>query len=404
MAMKIKNIELAAERICQAVLRGEQIIIFADSDLDGVASATLMKETIDNLVSVLPEKNKKEYPDVLAFFPDRHNEGYGLNDKALIFIKTKKILNFKPALLITLDCGITNYAEIESAKQSGFDVIIIDHHIPIGGQLPKADIIVDPKQPEDNFPFKEYCNTGLTFKLSQEILGDKMSSLLKESFLQLTALATISDMMIEEDENKDFILQGLANIEKSQRPALRALVEILGPQNFNSTRDLVSKMNGILNSSLMDDHVMLVYKYLIESNFEKAKIMANQFIEEHETRQREIISLTENIKYQLGDSPLDLIIFIGSPQYNIEYLGSVASRLANYYNKPVFLYEQHDEYSRGTVRVPKGCDAVKAMESCSYLLQTFGGHPAAAGFTVANENLEKFKEELIKYFSKISWQ
>jgi len=176
--------------------------------------------------------------------------------------------------------------------------------------LPKADIIVDPKQPEDNFPFKEYCNTGLTFKLSQEILGDKMSSLLKESFLQLTALATISDMMIEEDENKDFILQGLANIEKSQRPALRALVEILGPQNFNSTRDLVSKMNGILNSSLMDDHVMLVYKYLIESNFEKAKIMANQFIEEHETRQREIISLTENIKYQLGDSPLDLIILL----------------------------------------------------------------------------------------------
>jgi len=176
-----------------------------------------------------------------------------------------------PALLITLDCGITNYAEIESAKQSGFDVIIIDHHIPIGGQLPKADIIVDPKQPEDNFPFKEYCNTGLTFKLSQEILGDKMSSLLKESFLQLTALATISDMMIEEDENKDFILQGLANIEKSQRPALRALVEILGPQNFNSTRDLVSKMNGILNSSLMDDHVMLVYKYLIESNLKKLK-------------------------------------------------------------------------------------------------------------------------------------
>lgn len=400
--MKIKNLDLAAERIRQAVNNGEQIVLFADSDLDGMASAVIIKETIDNLVSALPPQNKKNYPATLAFFPDRRNEGYGLNDKALSFIKAKRDSETRKTLLITLDCGITNYAEIQDAKQSGFDVIVVDHHMPVGGQLPGANIIVDPKQLGDDFPFKEYCNAGLAFKLAKEALQEKLPFLLRESLLQLTALATISDMMIEEDENQDFILEGLANLENSERPALKALIEILGPSNFTSTRDMVSKINGVLNSSLMEEHVMLVYNCLIEPNLEVAKSMVGKFIIEHENRQREIVSLTDNLKYTIGDYPPDIMIFEGSSQYNIEFLGAVASRLVNYYNKPVFLYQKYNEFSRGTVRVPKGYDAVKAMESSGSLLRTFGGHPAAAGFTVVNENIEKFKEGLLKYFNNLS--
>ncbi|MFA5009147.1 MAG: DHH family phosphoesterase [Candidatus Paceibacterota bacterium] len=402
--MKIKNIEEAAKRIKSAVEAGEQIIIFADSDMDGVSSAVILKETIDNLISSLSLKDKEKYPAVPAFFPDRKNEGYGLNEKALEFIKEK----FNPkgkekaGLLITLDCGITNFEEIKNAREFGFEVIIIDHHTPVSGQLPEADLIVDPKQPEDNFLFKEYCNAGLVFKLAVEILKEKMSGMLREVLLELTALATIADMMIEEDENRDFIFEGLINIEKSNRPSLRALVEVLGKDSFPSKRDLVSKINGILNSSKMENHVMLVYAYLIEPDFEKAKKMAKEFIAEHENRQKEIISLTDNLKYIIGEDNLLPVIFQGSSQYNIEFLGAVASRLTNYYNKPVFLYQKYNDFSRGTVRLPKGLNAVKAMESCKNLLRTFGGHPAAAGFTVKNENLELFREALFKYFHNLN--
>lgn len=398
--MKIKNIELVAERIIQSVEKGEQVIIFGDSDLDGVASSVILKETIDNLISALPLKVKKNYPSVKAFFPDRKNEGYGLNNIALAFIKE----NYSSGLLIALDCGITNFEEIKDAKLSGFDVIIVDHHTPIGGKLPEADIIMDPKQPGDNFPFKEYCNAGLCFKLAEEILKEKMSPMLRESLLELTALATISDMMIEEDENHDFIFEGLANIESSERPAIGALVNILGKSNFNSTRDLVYRVNGILNSSKMENHVALIYLYLIEPDINNAQKMAKAFIDEHENRQREIISLTDNLKITIGQNYMLPIIFEGSPQYNIEFLGAVASRISNYYNKPVFLYQKYEDFSRGTVRLPKEFNAVKAMESCAGLLRTFGGHPAAAGFTVMNENLEKFKDCLFKYFHNLNLQ
>ncbi|MFA5013024.1 MAG: DHH family phosphoesterase [Candidatus Paceibacterota bacterium] len=402
--MKLKNIDLAAERIRQSVERGEQVVIFGDSDLDGVASVVIVKETIDNLVSLLSNKEKEDYPPIFPCFPDRRNEGYGLNNKALAFIKSQiNLTSGKKCLLITLDCGITNYDEVLDAKNSGFDVIIVDHHLPIGGRLPEADIVVDPKQPGDEFLFKEYCNAGLAFKLSQEILGDTMSPLLRESLLELTALATIADMMIEEDENRDFIFEGLATVELSSRPALKALIELLKKdEQFNSTRDLASRINGVLNSSKMENHVVLPYYYLVESDLKKAKRMARELIDEHENRQREIFSLTENIKYKLSEEPGTPIIFDGSSDWSIEFLGAVASRLSNYYDKPVFLYEKYADFSRGTVRVPKRYDAVKAMETCKDLLKTFGGHPAAAGFTVPNGNVEKFKECLLTYFNNLN--
>ena len=381
--MKIKNIEKASERIKKAVENDEQIIIFADSDLDGAASATILKETIDNL----------NYSKTKVLFPDRRKEGYGLNKDVLEIITSE----FKKGLLITLDCGITNYEEIKIARQKGFNVIIVDHHKEVGDRVPEADIIVNPKQKTDDYPFKEYANAGITFLLSEEILGKNMSSLLRESFLELTALATISDMMIEIEDNKEFIIQGLSSIERSERPALKAIMSFL--RKFNSKRDMISKINSILNSAKIKDHVIASYLLLTESNLEKAKIIAKDLIEETESKHREINALTDEIKNKFLNNPLK-IIFDGSSKWEIEYLGSVASRLCNYFDKPVFIYQKYDQLSRGTVRVPKKHDAVKAMEKCSELLKTFGGHAPAAGFTIKNENIQKFEQCLLEYFEK----
>jgi len=382
--MKIKNIEKAARRIIKAVNQKETIIIYGDSDLDGISSMVILKETIDNI---------SRFNNVLAFSPIR-NEGHGLNFQALDFIKSKA----NSGLIITLDCGITNFEEIKEAEESGFSVIVIDHHRPLGN-VPKADIVVAPKQKGDETTFKEYANVGLTFKLAKEILKEKMSPMLEQSFLELVALGTISDMMIEEGENKEWIEKGLESIQMSQRPAIRAIFSILNPMDFSSKRDMVSKVNSALNSSSIDGHIHKVYLFLLESDFDKALETAKNLIEESNIKQKEVASLTDELieKILKEDSS---IIFEGSYAWKEEYLGAVASRLSNHFNKPVFLYKKRGKISRGTVRMPKGMDAVKAMDSCKKLLITFGGHAPAAGFTVDNSNLDKFKKCLKNYFEK----
>ena len=381
--MKIKNIEKLAERIKEAIKNGEQIIIYGDSDLDGISSMIILKETIDNIKSI---------PNLLAFSPDR-NEGHGLNKQALDFIKTKA----SSGLIITLDCGITNFEEIKEAKNSGFSVLIVDHHKTLGKVPEDAEIVVDPKQEGDNFPFKEYANVGITFKLAEEILGDNFSPMLKKSFLELVALGTISDMMIEEDENTSFIEEGLKGIEISQRPAIRAIFSILDPMNFTSKRDMISKVNSALNSAVINDYIPKTYLFLMESDFDKAVLIAEELMEESNKKQREVSSLTEELIDKISKEDKNLI-FEGSYFWKGEYLGAIASRLCNYFDKPVFLYKKGEETSRGTVRVPKGVDAVKAMEECKEHLMMFGGHPAAAGFTIDNKNLDLFESCLKKYF------
>ncbi|MFA5729716.1 MAG: DHH family phosphoesterase [Candidatus Paceibacterota bacterium] len=393
--LKIKNIDKAAERIRKAVLNNEQIIIYGDSDLDGISSMVIVKESIDNLISLLAKEKKESFPTVLAFSPERKTEGYGLNETALAFIKSK----VNKGLIVTLDCGITNFKEIEDAKNSGFAVVVIDHHKAIGGIPEAAEIVVDPKQPDDDYPFKEYANVGIAFKLSEELLGDKLSPMLRDSFLELTALATISDMMPEVGENEEWIKEGLEKIEYSQRPAIRAIFSILNPMDFGSKRDMVSKINSALNSASIENHIPKPYLFLIESDFDKTKIIAQELFEESQQKQREIAVMVNDLIEKISMSNNSSIIFEGSHIWEPEFLGAVASRLCNYFEKPVFLYKKGEEFSRGTVRVPKGMDAVQAMESCKELLVMFGGHPPAAGFTVKNSNIFKFEEGLKKYFN-----
>ncbi|MDD4358328.1 MAG: DHH family phosphoesterase [Candidatus Pacebacteria bacterium] len=387
---KIRNIELAAARIKKAVLDEEQIAIYGDSDMDGVASVTILEEAVCNLASLL----KKKIPKIIIAFPDRDKEGYGLNERALAFLNKKK--GNKKSLLITLDCGITNVKEVEEARKMGFEVIIVDHH-KVLDEVPEADIIVDPKHPLDDCYFKEYANAGLTFKLVEEILGDQMSSYLRSTFIELVMLATIADMMAEEEENQKWIYEGLLNINKSQRPAILAFMEILGP--MNSKREFVNRIISVFNTVKMKDHRVITYDFIRTNNFEEAKEKVKEFLQDAEDRQNEIRALTENLKEELKND-LSNVVFKGSRDYRADYLGAVASRLVGFLGKPVFLYAQKKDLSRGTVRVPKGIDAVKAMDSCKEVLMMYGGHAPAAGFTVKNENLEKFKDCLIKYFGK----
>ena len=208
---KIKNIEKAAERIKKAVQNNERIILYGDSDLDGISSVVLLEEAIKNLGGKID----------CAYFPDREKNGYGINTHALELLKDRA-----PALFVTLDLGIGNVKEVEMANKMGFEVIIVDHHETLDG-VPEASIIVDPKQPDDPYTFKGLANVGVTYNLCFEMLGDKVSESLKNSFAELAALGTIADMVPQVEQNKKIIERGLDSLRNSFRPGIRVFFELL---------------------------------------------------------------------------------------------------------------------------------------------------------------------------------
>ena len=389
MVVEIKNLKKAADRILKAIKSKEKIILYGDSDLDGITSVVILEETINNLGGEITS----------IYFSNREDDGYGINKKSLDILK-----NIAPALIIALDLGIGNFEEVKLAKKLGFEVIIIDHH-EILDKIPDASIIVDPKQKEDKYSFKGFANVGIVFKLSQTLLGKNFSENLKSSFLELTALGTIADMMPETDENEFFIREGLQSLENTFRPGLKAFFEVFkaspGGDIFgNSTRFIAQRIISVLNAGERVDHLNETYLLLTSPLTETVKDLVETLLEKNRQRQKRIKEIIEEVEEKILNKSEEPIVFEGYSFWPLVLAGTVASRICQRYEKPVFIFKKGKEESCGSVRNPKGMNSVEVMKSCSDLLINFGGHPQASGFRIKNENLEKFKEYLIKYFKK----
>ncbi len=381
--MEIKNLKKAADRILKAVKNKERIVIYGDADLDGVTSVIILKECLKNL--------GKEVAEI--YFPDRENDGYGINEKGLFYLK-----KHSPGLFLALDCGIGNFKEIELAKKLGFKTVIIDHH-EILDKLPKADIIVDPKQKGDKYPFKQFAAVGIVFRLTKLLLGKKMSESLRRDFLELAAIATIADMMPRTNDNEEIICQGLSSLRESWRPGIQAL---LGLENFQSLNLIqqVNKVNSLLNIRDVENGLPVSYRLLTIVDKKEAEKLARNLLEKGVVKKMRIQDIKEEIEEKILGREKDPIIFEGSSDWELILLGIVASILSQKYQKPVFLHKKEKINSQGSVRAPAGFNTVEAMKSCSQYFLTFGGHPAASGFKIKNENLEKFKEFLINYYRR----
>jgi len=359
----------------------ETIILYGDADLDGTSAVVILKETIKNLgwkVSTI-------------YFPDREKEGYGINKDALGILKKRA-----PALLIALDCGISNFDEIELAKKLGFEVIVIDHHKVID-KLPLADIIVDPKQKDDPYPFKGLATAGIVFKLTQTLLGEEFSESLRKNFLELVALATLADLMPKEADNQIFIEEGLSFLKNTWRPGLRAFLEsdfLAGISDFNQK---VSKIISIMNVRDVKDNLPASFRLLTFSSLEDSQELIKKLVKKNQGRKKKIEEIVFRIEERQKD---DTIIFEGDTELEFALISSVASILCNRYKKPVFIYKKLEKESQGTVRTQKGLDSVVLMKNCAKYLMSYGGHPQASGFRLKNDNLEKFKECLIKNLKK----
>jgi single-stranded-DNA-specific exonuclease len=377
--MQIKNLDKAAKRIRKAVKNKEKIILCGDSDLDGSSSVIVLKETIKSLGGENP----------VVFFPDREKEGYGITEQALNNLK-----ELSPALLITTDCGIGNFKEVKIAQNLGFTVIIVDHHKALDNKVPDAEIVVDPNQPGDEYPFKGLCATGLVFKLSEKMLGDKLTQNLRSNFLELVALATIADMMPQVDENKLFIDEGLQFLEISLRPGLKSFFEsdLLKGYSF---RESVAKIIPILNARDIEEGKPASYRLLTLPSVKEAKTLISYLIKKNEARRQKILQLVNNVEKNIKYNE-DRIIFQGGKDFDFTTISAVASIICNKYKKATFIYKELDDVSQGTVRVPAGIDSVEWMSKCSAYVITYGGHAPASGFRIKNENLNKFKSCLIE--------
>ena len=375
---KIKNLEKAAERIKKAVVDNERIILYGDSDLDGISSVVILEEAIKSLGGKID----------CALFPDRERDGYGVNLKALEIVKDKT-----PALFITLDLGISNIKEVDLANKMGFEVIIIDHHETLVG-IPNATIIVDPKQESDDYYFKGLANVGITYNLCLELLGDKISENLKNSFLELTALGTIADMVPQIEQNEKIIEEGLRSLRTTFRPALRAFFDILGIDA--PILKIISSLNAAESVNFKNES----YKLLTSSDLDECKELAQKLINKNRNKQEQIKNIIVEVERRILQKPDEEIIFEGDPAWTLVLAGAAASILRNKYQKPIFIFKRGDTESCGSVRNPKGTNSVNAMKTCADFLLTYGGHAQASGFRIKNENLEKFKNSLNKFFEK----
>lgn len=380
--MVIKNLKKTAQRILKAIKNKEKIVLYGDADLDGVSSVIILKEAILNLGG----STFSGYPISQIYFPDREEEGYGVTKEAIEFLK-----NQSPALLISLDCGISNFEEIKELNKFGFKVIVIDHH-EILDELPEAEIVIDPKQKGDKSPFKYLATAGIIFKLAAEILKGKFSDSLRKNFLELVAIATLADMMPQVEENQILIEEGLNSLRDSWRPGLRVFLEM---GDFKNPLELAHKITSTLNASEKVDHLNETYLLLTERDVEKAKELAENLSEKSYQKHLEIKEIVNEIEEEIFKEGNEKIIFKGSKNWKMSFLGSVASRICQKYQKPTFLFKIGDSESQGAVRVPEGIDSVGLMKKCKEHLITFGGHPPASGFRIKNANLEKFKRCLI---------
>jgi len=390
--MSIKNLQKAGEKIYSAARgkgRGQsasaaddspKIILYGDADTDGAVSTYLLEHTLRIINSDL---------DLEIYIPDRETEGYGLNHQALDYFEEQQE---DYDLMIMVDCGIGNVEEVDRAKKMGMDVVIIDHH-EAPEKTPEASVIVDPKQEEDP-DFRDYAASGLVYRLTEFLLEHTDQ---EPQYVELAAIATLADRMPLEKDNKEIVQEGVEALNRTLHTGLRALMAVVDFQTPANKQKVREELLPILGASDVEDHLSQTYKLLKTQDIEEAQAIVGTLMDNRERSSKELNEMFNEIKSRVNAD--DQIIFEGDPSWKVALAGAVATKVRREFDKPTFIFKKGEEQSRGGVRVPEGEDAVAAMDSCQELLEQYGGHAPAAGFTVPNENLEEFKKSLIEYFS-----
>ena len=402
-----KGMREAVLRIKEAIGRKEKIIVYGDYDADGVSASVI-------LYTILKEFGA----DFEVYIPNRA-DGYGLTAKMVEEFAKKKV-----NLIITVDCGVTSVKEVKLANEKGIEVIITDHHLP-KDELPPALAIIDAKRKDNTYPFEWLCGGALAFKVVQAILkcesaGIKWDAVknirpgFEKWLLDLVALCTITDMVPLVGENRTLAKYGFLVMAQTRRKGLKELMRLAGIEPKLSklalTGEIFSNISSYdigfligprINAAGRMDHANTAFELLITDSDAETETIARHLEETNLQRQKMIEDITKEVEHRLQENykgKLPNIILEGSTEWPTGGIGLVAGRITEKYSRPTFIYSRDEtkDTSRGSSRSIETFNLVEAMKNCSDVLVDFGGHALAAGFTVKNENIEKFRKRLLE--------
>jgi len=381
---QMKDMNIAVDRISTAIKKNERILVYGDYDVDGTTAVALMYSFL-----------KDRYSNVEYYIPDRYKEGYGVSFQGLDFAYQN---NCK--VVITLDCGIKAVEKVKYARTKGLDVIICDHHYP-GDEIPKALAVLDPKQPSCNYPYKELSGCGVGFKLIQaysRVHGISFNEI--AHYLDLVAVSIASDIVPITGENRVMAYFGLKQLNESPRTGLKELIRESEVTRALTIEDVVFKIGPRINAAGRMETGSKAVDLLVSSDSHLATGISKEINNFNiERRSVDRIITTEAMRMISEDQRTvnSKTTVLYNPTWKKGVIGIVASRLIETYYRPTVILTESNGFATGSARSVQGYDLYAAIEACSDLLESFGGHMFAAGLTLKKENIRPFMDKFERY-------
>ena len=376
--MRLPDMDKAIDRILEAIDNNEKVLVYGDYDADGVTATNIIYTFL-----------KDQGLDVAYYIPNRLKEGYGLNKPRL-----KEFKDMGYTLTITVDTGIVAFEEALYCKEIGMDLVITDHHEVQDGKIPEAISVVDPKREECNLEFKEIAGCFVAFKLVQalaEVIG--MPEDYDKKFLSIVAIGTIADVMPLKSENRIAVEYGLKNIKENPNDGVRQLVKDLNSITaMNIAFSVVPKLNAA--GRLGEDTGA---EMLMSSSEEEAKNILTQLNLLNEKRKQLVIDITKKVSEIVDNNQLqknNVIVVEGD--FHEGVVGIIASKIAEKYGKSAIILSKEGTVYKGSGRSNGTMSLFDTVNKVKHLTEKFGGHAAAVGMTISEENIEEFKNELYK--------
>jgi len=400
----LKNMDKAVERILAAWRNKEKVVVWGDYDVDGVSSSAILTEIFGKIGL-----------DFHVHIPDRNEDGYGLNLDGV-----NEVAASGAKLIITVDCGMSDFSEIERASSLGLEVIVIDHHLVLG-KLPEPAIIVNPWQEGDEYPFKNLAATGVVFKVACALIEKLMESGFSEefpsgyekNFLDLVALATVADAEPLLGENRALVKFGLVVLATTRRVGLKVLMASARVKPSVNLKTFETNLSAYtlgyvlaprINAASRMAHANISFRLLVTEDIVEAKSLAEKLEQRNKERQKLVGKILKEINGRVDVGHLPPAIILGSAGWSIGVLGLVAGKLTEKFFVPSFLYEIKEEKVIGSARGLNNFNLLDALNDCRQHLGEYGGHKQAAGFRLEAQNLDKFEgclnESSAKFFNE----
>ena len=374
----MKDMDLAARRVGLALARKEKITVFGDYDVDGITSTCLLTDFL-----------RRRGGDVVSYIPGRLEEGYGLNPIAIRQLKREGV-----KLIITVDCGITAVEEAELCAELGIDLVITDHH-ECKEVLPRAAAIVDPHRPGCGYPHKNLSGVGVAFKLASALCGSQEEVLAE--YADMVCLGTVADVMLLQGENRVFVSRGLESLRHTKRPGITALMKESGctPEQVSAS-SIGFMLAPRINAAGRMGQIDLAVELFLTDDPDRAVLLAKALCELNRQRQSVESQIYDQAISMLPQGNIPEAIVLADETWHQGVVGIVASRIAEEYCCPTFLICLDGDHGKASSRSFGGFNLFSSLTALSSLLESYGGHELAAGFTISRQQIPAFRNQICR--------